>query len=92
MLSVKAAPGLKIPLGHSIKNCIPEGRIVEVEETHYYQSMIKDGDLLLASADEWAAQQDADAKAEAAAIDAAAKVKAAEAAAAKAAAKQTATK
>lgn len=92
MLRVKAAPGLRIPLGHSIRDCIPEGRIVEVEETHYYQSMIKDGDLLLASNEEWVAQQGADAKAEEAAIAADAKVKAAEAAAAKAAAKQNANK
>jgi hypothetical protein len=87
MLRVKAAPGLRIPLGHSIRDCIPEGRIVEVEETHYYQSMIKDGDLLLASNEEWVAQQEADAKAEEAAIAADTKAKAA---AAKAAAKQTA--
>lgn len=88
MLIVKAAPGLKIPLEHSHKNAIPEGRIVEVEDTHYYRSMITDGDLLTASADELKAQQDADAKAEAEAIEADAKAKAA---AAKLAAKKSAT-
>lgn len=102
MLLVKVAQGLKIPLEHSHKDSIPADRIVQVEETHYYKSMITDGDLLLATAEEWAVQQAADAKLEEEAIAADAKVKAdaiaaaaaeekAKAAVAKAAAKQTAT-
>lgn len=87
MLRVKAKTGLKIPLEHSVKSSIPEGRIVAVEESHYYRSMVADGDLLLASEAEWQAQQDADAKAEADAVAADAKAKAAAAKAAK----QTAT-
>jgi hypothetical protein len=83
MLRVKAADGRKIPLEHNYKASIPAGRIVEVEETHYYKSMIGDGDLLVATNAEWAAQQDADAKAEADAVAADAKAKAATAKAAK---------
>lgn len=88
MLRVKAAPGMKIPLAHNHKDNIQAGRIIEVEESHYYRSMINDGDLLIATDAEWQAQQDADAKAEAEAIEADAKAKAA---AAKAASKKSAT-
>lgn len=88
MFRVKAAPGLKIPLEHSHKSSIPAGRILEVEETHYYQAMLNDGDLIKATDEEWAAQQKADAKAEAEAI--AADIKAKAAAAEAATAKKTA--
>jgi len=88
MLKVKAAPGIKIPLEHSHQDSIPAGRIMQVEESHYYRSMILDGDLLEVSEAEWASQQEADAKAEADAIAADAKAKSA---AVKAASKPTAT-
>lgn len=80
---VKALPGIKAPLHHRPKVYIPEGRFIEVEESHYYRSMVNDGDLVEASDAEWAAQQQADADAEAAAAAADKKAKAdAEAAAA----------
>jgi hypothetical protein len=84
MLIVKAAPGIKAPLAHKPKSYITDARIVEVEESHYYTSMIKDGDLIVATDAEWAAQQDADAQAEADAIAAVKKTQAAAAKAAKA--------
>lgn len=87
MLKVKAAPGIKIPLEYSHQDSIPPGRIMQVDDSHYYRSMINDGDLLEVSEAEWQAQVDADAKAEADAIAADAKVKAA---AVKAASKPTA--
>lgn len=73
MPKVKAAPGIKAPLAHKPKSYITEDRIVEVEDSHYYTSMIKDGDLIVATDAEWSAQQAADAKAEADAIAAATK-------------------
>lgn len=64
MLRVKAKPGIKAPFLHKPKTYIPDDRIVEVENCHYYKSMVVDGDLLLATDDEWAAQQEADVRAE----------------------------
>lgn len=78
MPRVKAAPGIKAPLAHKPKSYITDDRIVEVEDSHYYSSMIGDGDLLVATDEEWAAQQVADAKAEADAIKAAKAAAAAE--------------
>lgn len=83
MLTVKAAPGIKAPLAHKPKSYITEDRIVEVEDSHYYTSMIKDGDLIKVTDAEWEAQQAADAKAEADAIAEAKKTQAAAAKAAK---------
>lgn len=76
-MKVRSAPGIKAPLAHKPKSYITEDRIVEVEDSHYYASMVGDGDLLLATDAEWSAQQAADAKAEADAIAAAAKAQAA---------------
>jgi len=87
LLIVKAAPGMKIPLAHSHKQSIPEGRIIQVEDSHYYRSMITDGDLIEATDDEWQEQQKADAIAEADAIAADKKAKDVAAKAAKASAK-----
>lgn len=88
MLRVKAAPGIKAPLAHKPKSYISDERIVEVEDSHYYRSMISDRDLIEATDDEWDAQQSADAKAEAEAIAADKKAKAEVAKAAKNAANQ----
>lgn len=84
MLKVKAAPGIKAPLEHKPKSYITSDRIVAVEDSHYYRSMINDGDLIKVSEDEWSAQQSADEKAEAAAISADKKAKAEAAKSAKA--------
>jgi hypothetical protein len=84
MLRVKAKPGIKAPLQHRPKIYIPDERFVEVEDSHYYRSMVSAGDLVEATDQEWAAQQEADAKAEAAAIAADKKAKAEAAKAAKA--------
>lgn len=75
MLVVKAAPGIKAPLAHKPKSYITDARFVEVEDSHYYRSMVNDGDLIAATDVEWATQQDADAKAEAAAVAADKKAK-----------------
>jgi hypothetical protein len=72
-MQVKAKPGIKAPLHHRPKDYIPEDRFVQVEDSHYYQSMVRDGDLVEATPEQWAAQQQADAKAQAAAEKAAAK-------------------
>lgn len=62
MLRVRSAPGIKAPLLHKPKSYIAEACFVEVEDSHYYRSMINDGDLIEATDAEWTAQQDADAK------------------------------
>jgi len=87
MLIVKAVKGIKAPLAHKPKSYIPDDRFMEVEDSHYYRSMVGDRDLVEATPDEWIAQQAEDAKAEAAAIAADKKAKAE---AAKAAAKTAA--
>ena len=68
MLRVKAVPGIKAPLAHKPKIHIPDDRFIEVEDNHYYRSMVRDDDLLEATDEQWAAQQAADAKMEADAI------------------------
>lgn len=68
MLRVIAAPGIQAPLVHKPKSYITDGRIVEVEDSHYYNSMIKDGDLIVATNEAWQEQLDTDAKAEAESI------------------------
>lgn len=83
MLRVKAAPGIKAPLQHKPKSYVSSERIVEVEDSHYYRSMINDGDLIQVTEEEWAAQQETDAKAEAVAVAADKKAKAEAAKAAK---------
>lgn len=75
MLTVKAVKGIKAPLAHKPKSYIPDDRFMEVEDSHYYRSMLFDGDLTEATAEEWATQQAEDAKAEAAAIAADKKVR-----------------
>lgn len=76
MLRVRALPGIKAPLAHKPKTHIPDDRVIEVEDSHYYASMVRDGDLLIATDAEWAAQQTADSKAEADAIAAEKKARA----------------
>ena len=68
MLRVKAKPGIMAPLAHKPKSHIPSDRYIEVEDSHYYSSMVRDGDLETATDEQWAAQLAADAKAEAEAI------------------------
>lgn len=70
-MKVKAVPGIKAPLLNKPGSFITPARIVEVEESHYYRSMVNDGDLIEATDKEWAAQQEADAKEEASAAAAA---------------------
>lgn len=76
MLRVKALPGIKAPLAHKPKSHIPADRYIEVEDSHYYSSMVRDGDLLQATDAQWAEQLAADAKAETDAIAADKKVRA----------------
>lgn len=63
MLRVKASPGIKAPLLHKPKSYICAERFIEVEDSHYYRSMVGDGDLVEATDAQWAEQQSADAKA-----------------------------
>lgn len=67
-MQAKAKPGIKAPYHNRPKTYLPEDRFVEVEDSHYYRTMVKDGDLVEATEAEWAAQQKADAEAEAAAL------------------------
>lgn len=59
----KAAPGLKVPKEGKPRDYVTDALIEDLPDTAYYLRRMTDGDLVLATDAEYAAQQKAAAKA-----------------------------
>ena len=62
---VIAAKGLNVPLEENPKRYITDSEICLITDSAYYERRVTDGDLLLATEEDWQAQQDAKVAAEA---------------------------
>lgn len=50
-LTVKAAPGVRVPLEDNARRYITDAESVTVPDTAYYQRRLRDGDVILVNAD-----------------------------------------
>lgn len=50
-LTVKATPGVRVPLEDNARRYITDAESVTVPDTAYYQRRLRDGDVLLATPD-----------------------------------------